>query len=205
MEEKQAIETSLVKIKGYPNPEDIHLDEYSDAKIVSDEESWIFSKNHLAIRRMKSDLPEEEIEFNCLGHETQWVHQLYGIWLWNGKSAIWTHPRCPVIIRYDWYASKGVFKQYISSEPPKPKQPKTPSLTDWQITTDSMRAVTVGKRDPEPEVPDITEWKIIGSIPPPAALIAVTFRPVRAIIRTLFNMDQFEPSPLEATGLNPIL
>jgi len=206
-EEKAALEASLAKLKAYPNQVDVTMNEFSDAKMTSDDETenWIFSKNRLAVRRMRSDMPEEEVEFNCYGHETQWVHQLYGIFIWNGKSVIWTHPRNPFIIRYDWYASKGVFKQYISSEPPKPKQTPPPSLTDWQLTPDGMRAVTVGKRDPAPEVPDITEWSIIGDIPPPGALIVATFRPIRVIIRKLFNMDQFDHSAFVATGLNPIV
>eukprot|EP01114_Cavostelium_apophysatum_P014743 TRINITY_DN3899_c0_g1_i1.p2 TRINITY_DN3899_c0_g1~~TRINITY_DN3899_c0_g1_i1.p2 ORF type:complete len:151 (+),score=40.49 TRINITY_DN3899_c0_g1_i1:162-614(+) len=147
------------------------------------------------MKRLSTNAEPEDVSFTCKDHHCQFVNQLYGIVLWNNKSFVWTHPRCPFIIRYDWYPSKGVFKQYFNVEA-KGKQP--PSLTDWQLDSQKgvFRAVTVGKRDPPPEVPDITAWHVAGNLPPPAILLAGIFRHLRPIIRGILKLDVPNPNAI---------
>jgi len=115
---------------------------------------------------------------------------MYGIVLWNGKQWVWTHPRCPFIIRYDYYASKQVFKQYFNQyQEPKKNQSSPPSLTDWQLVGGGMRAVTVGNRQIPPEEPDITTWKVVGTFAIPALLLAATFPEIRSTVRPLLGLQ----------------
>lgn len=56
------------------------------------------------------------VQWSCKGQHCRFMSDLYGTILWNNKTWVWTHPRCPFIIRYDWYESKGVFKQVFKKK-----------------------------------------------------------------------------------------
>ncbi len=132
------------------------------------------------------------MEFSCKDHEFTFIDPIYGSVAWNNRSWLWTHPRCPALIRYDYYPSKGVFKQKFPKIKPNIKglqvmyvskghwhSSDAPPLSDWQLANGVIRAVTVGQRTPEPEVPPVTELTIEGNIPPPAALLAAIFYKIR--------------------------
>jgi hypothetical protein len=90
--------------------------------------------------------------------------------------------RCPFVIRYDWFATKGVLKQNTSIVPGA--KAAAPALTDWQIVNagqkGELRAVTVGQRDPIPDPPPETSFVLsTTSLPPPAVLIPAIFYVIR--------------------------
>jgi len=62
-----------------------------------------------------------------------------------------------------------------------------------------FRAVTVGNRDPPPLVPELNQWEISSGIPPPVALLAATFRTIKAISHQVLGIQEFV-----VTGLDPI-
>jgi len=141
-----------------------------------------------------------EIEFTAQGHQFQFSNPLYGLVLWNTQSWVWVHPKCPFIIRYEWYESKGVFKQHIS--PPREirgKKYSAPALSDWQMTEGVIRAVTVGTRDPPPQVPEIPQWEIGAFLPPPVVLLVASFHSIRSIVHEILGIKEYV-----ATGLDPI-
>jgi hypothetical protein len=99
------------------------MEEYEGGVVKGENgESWTYTKginNSLdSTNSFKEDLcakwksvTDEIVEFSCKDHQFTFIDPVYGSVAWNNKSWIWTHPRCPFVIRYDWYPSKGVFKQ----------------------------------------------------------------------------------------------
>jgi len=197
--EKQQITTIMQKLKTYPNSQDISMSAFGDGGMIAEEENWKYTKGDFTVRRSKVVTDPDMIEFSCKDHPCQFVNNVYGVVLWNNKSWVWTHPKIPFIIRYDWYPTKGVFKQYLN---PEAKGRKAPVISDWQWSGGSMKAVTIGNRNPTPEVPEIPEWKVVGNLPPPIVLLVASFRVIQPIVQTLFKP---QPKVYVATGLNPIL
>jgi len=191
-EEKQELINWSNKLSSYPSFKTITYDIYESGSIVSDEEQWEWNQNSLILERKKYRVIGEEvlekIEFSAKDIQSQLVNIVYGVILWNNKSCVWTHPRCPFIIRYEWYDSKKILKQYFSIKPEKDSRKIPPALSDWQLTNGILRAVTVGKRDPEPEVPPVTEWQIHANLPPPVLMLVVNFYAIQTIMRPLLGL-----------------
>jgi len=198
-EETQKMGLLMLKLKAYPYSKDISLDRYPSGSVVSSEEQWIYSRDNFSLKKMASSDQPEEIEFSAKGHHFQIANGTYGSVLWNTQSWVWVHPKCPFIIRYDWYENGGIFKQHISPIR-NPKQVIGPLLSDWQLLQGGIRAVTVGDRTPLPEVPDITSWDIFNNIPPQVILLVVSFHTIRGIVHNILGIQ----NEYVATGLDPI-
>jgi hypothetical protein len=67
-------------------------------------------------------------------------------------SKVFSSIQC-LILRYDWYETKGVFRQHLGApREVKGKKYIAPALSDWQLVDGTIRAVTVGTRNPVPAV-----------------------------------------------------
>jgi len=199
-EDAEVIWAWLEKLKTFPFARDVTMEQYYGGTVYADNESWTYGKADMCAKWQSK--ANEQVEFSCKDHEFTFIDPVYGSVAWNNRSWIWTHPRCPFVIRYDFFEKKGVFKQkfpkvkhMIKGLPPI----DAPPLSDWQIAGGVIRAVTVGQRTPEPEVPPITEFQIDGSVPPPIALLAAVFYKIRDMMQELLGMKVFVPD-----GLNPI-
>jgi len=200
-DEGEVIDAWLTKLRTFPYARDVSMSEYTGGTITGEEDSWVYSREEMSVKWINR--VGETVEFSCKDHEFTFIDPIYGSVAWNNRSWLWTHPRCPCLIRFDYYPSKGVFKQKFPKIKPNIKGLgqviDAPPLSDWQMAGGIMRAVTVGQRTPEPEVPPVTEFSIEGNIPPPAALLAAIFYKIRDIMQELLGMKVYQP-----TGLNPI-
>jgi len=211
-EEQQVLQEWLQKLRSYPLSQEVRLDTYASGWITADEDgiTWKWDKKDLVLKRTKYELEPGEIEpevveFNCKNHQFQLASTFYGMALWNTKSWVWTHPKCPFLLRYEWYENKQVFKQYIPTGRAMKPAMIAPSFTDWQLFEGGVQAVTVGQRNPPPEIPETAEWVVNGNVPPPVVLLVAMFTEIRLIVRKLFGLDvQQQQQVFEASGLNPI-
>jgi len=115
-QETENITQLLQELQSYPLSGEVSVEGYSSGKMISDEEMWHYNNETVSLACADSPFLinfAEKPEFFSQGNAFQMVNNLYGIILWNGKSWIWTHPKCPFLLRYDWYESKGVFRQKI--------------------------------------------------------------------------------------------
>jgi len=200
-DEGKQIRAQTQKLNNYSFSKDIDLSSYRSGSIFCSVEEWQYTKEDLTLRKLVTLEQPEEIEFTAQGHQFQFSNPIYGVVLWNNRSLVWTHPKCPYIIRYEWFENKGVFKQHIGTpQEIKGKKYSAPALSDWQMLDGVIRAVTVGTRNPEPEVPEINQWEIGSGLPPPVVLLVATFRFIQATVYQLLGIQEFV-----ATGLDPIL
>ncbi len=67
---------------------------YTEGTTTSPLEKWKYSDG-LVVREAYFGLDQqsEDVIFDCKGHDFQFISQLYGIVIWNGKSWVWFHPR----------------------------------------------------------------------------------------------------------------
>jgi len=196
-EELQQAQNWLIKLKSYPLTKDVSLSEYSSGAISCSNETWVYNSEDLTLTQQS----EDNIQFTGQGHPFLFTNPVFGNILWNNRSWVWTHPRCPYLIRYDWYAAKQVFKQYCKKDPPQTGKKviaTAPALSDWQVQGVTFNAVSVGHRDPPPEVPAIVSWELGNeSMPPPVILLAVMFNRISPIVRSILGIGTNLPSGLE--------
>jgi len=200
--EKIELNTSLARLNTYPSmTEGDYVSQYSSGSVYAKEgqhyELWEWNQQDKTLSRTKSGAitqadSHETITFKMEDNKPCFVNSLYGIILWNNRSWIWTHPRCPFIIRFDWSYDNKLFKQHfqnIKEDRSKGKASPVPSINDWILRNNQIRAVIVGTRSAaNPEPPPINLWEYKGDIPPPVAAIVVNFYAIRAITRALFGL-----------------
>jgi len=126
------------------------------------------------------------------------INDVYGTILWNEREWVWSHPQVRYLIVYEFLEQKGVFRQKMPT--PKPKKDLPPALSDWFLSENFLRAVSLGERDPAPEIPSEQSWEIQNNVPLPVILIAASFEAIQDIIKQVLGVQEFNPS-----GLNPII
>ncbi|PRP73510.1 regulator of G-protein signaling 11 [Planoprotostelium fungivorum] len=204
-EEKAAIELGLRRLNSYPSMSENHLKGYASGVMKAKEgkyyEEWKWDQQKGLLTRERCGAIEqadshEIITFTAQEDKPCWVNPSYGVILWNRRSFIWTHPRCPFIIRFDWSESRKTYKQHFQTvkedRKAKAKAPAavSPSIADWAVQGNMMRAVVVGDRATTmPEPPPINLWEVQGNIPPPICGVVANFYAIRVITRAIFGLQ----------------
>jgi len=182
-QEKQRLEQIIGMFQAMPSLRDVSFDKYEGGSVRTDQLLWVYDKFGAVLKNENiSAQIVEPVVWDCKeAHVLK--NQVYGFVIWNTKSWVWTHPKIPYIIRYDFETARSVFQQVMPPKDPTGKKKMPPSLTDWQIKEDGIQAVTVGKKDTPPAVPPDIFWTTKGKLPPPIALTVVTFHAIKAIVR----------------------
>jgi hypothetical protein len=189
--EKLELTEWLKRLKSYPYSKDISLIGFESGKVLTSNEVWSYDHHTFTLRRESvvtlDDFENRQVfEFTCKDHHFQFIDKIFGIVIWNNKSIVWLHPRCPFVLRFDYYATKGVFRQYTQTPVDKKAVP-APPLSDWQIVGNTIRAVTVGDRNPPPPIPPVTEFKFTGKVPPPTMLIPCIIPAIKAVVYKIYG------------------
>eukprot|EP01117_Protostelium_nocturnum_P020582 TRINITY_DN9336_c0_g1_i1.p1 TRINITY_DN9336_c0_g1~~TRINITY_DN9336_c0_g1_i1.p1 ORF type:complete len:500 (-),score=178.98 TRINITY_DN9336_c0_g1_i1:50-1549(-) len=201
-EEKGNLYEGIQKLGQFPSSDDNLVAHYQDAVLGAKQgqwaEQWKWEQATSTLTRVKCAAIQQPDAHETIVWKADpskpscWINQVYGIVLWNGRSWIWTHPKCPFIIRFNWSETKKAFKQHfqvVKGDRFKLTQTAVaPSLADWVMRGNQMTAVVVGPRDTPPESPPVQMWEVRGSAPPPIMAIVGNFYAIRTIVRIIFGM-----------------
>lgn len=67
--------------------------------MIGGQEAWDFDMSNMSVKCVESDTFGEIPEFSSRGSKFQLIHNLYGVVLWNNSTWVWTHPKCPYLLR----------------------------------------------------------------------------------------------------------
>jgi len=182
-EELQKLNNQIAIFQKMPSSNQISFDSYEGGSIRTEQLMWVYDKfSHVLKNENVSAQIIEPITWDCKeAHVLK--NPVFGFVIWNNKSWVWTHPKTPFMIRYDWEPTRTVFQQIMPPKDPSGKKKMPPSLSDWQLKENGIQAVTVGKKEVPPAVPPDLFWNIKGKIPPPVALLVANFHAIKAVIR----------------------
>eukprot|EP01118_Nematostelium_gracile_P010341 TRINITY_DN3549_c0_g1_i1.p1 TRINITY_DN3549_c0_g1~~TRINITY_DN3549_c0_g1_i1.p1 ORF type:complete len:473 (+),score=124.94 TRINITY_DN3549_c0_g1_i1:49-1467(+) len=183
VKEKQKIDQIIAACQRMPSMTQVSLTQYEGGSMKTDQSYWIFDKFTYVLKNENITATiVEPVTWECK-EMSVFKNQIYGFIIWNTKNWVWTHPKIPFMIKYNWEPTRSVFFQVIPPKDPSKSKPQPPSLTDWQIKDGGIQAVTVGKKDTPPQVPKEIFWSVKGKLPPPVMLLAVTHDTIRNIVR----------------------
>jgi len=183
-EDIKAYDVFIAQASKLPSARDVKFEGYEGGTFKTSHTNWTYDK-------FSGILASENISAAILEPPTKWdvrnaflyQNSTYGTIIWNGKTWVWTHPKCQFTIRYDWEPQRSVFYQVMPPKDPKKQSP--PSLSDWQIKDSSVNAVTVGKKETPPAVPQDVVLPYKGNIPPSLVLLVALFTTIKPIARGL--------------------
>jgi len=182
-EEKKALENITALCQRVPSSKEINFEQYEGGSARTQQLLWVYDKFGAVLKNENiSASIVEPVSWDCKEPHVL-KNQGYGFIIWNNKNWVWTHPKVPYTIRYDYEVQRSVFQQVMPAKDPTGKKKMPPSLSDWQIKEAGIQAVTVGKKETPPAVPPDVFWTIKGKIPPPIALLVANFHVIKAIVR----------------------
>jgi len=121
-EELQKLNNQLAIFQKMPSSKDINFDKYEGGSIRTEQLMWVYDKfSHVLKNENVSAQIIEPITWDC-NEPFLLKNQVYGFIIWNNKSWVWTHPKIPFIIRYDWEQTRTVFQQMMPSKDPTGKK-----------------------------------------------------------------------------------
>jgi len=172
----QVYDNFVALAKKLPSPKDVKFEGYEAGTFRTSHTAWVYDKfsGVLKSENISAAIAEPPVTWD-IRNTFLYTNPTYGTIIWNGKSWVWTHQKCPYTIRYDWEPTRAVFYQVLPAKDPTGKKKMPPILTDWQIKEGGIHAVSVGKKETPPLVPPDLMWPFKGKMPPPVILIVATF------------------------------
>jgi len=182
-EELKRLNLQIAMYNKMPSPKDVSFDKFEGGSLRTQQQMWVYDKFGAVLKNENiSAQIIEPVVWDC--KESHLLkNQTYGYVIWNNKSWVWTHPKIPYTIRYDFETQRSVFQQIMPAKDPTGKKKTPPSLSDWQIKEGGIQAVTVGKKETPPAVPADVFWQTKGNLPTPIILLVAIFQVIKAIVR----------------------